>query len=134
MIYSKYILQLVKHFNKLNLFAKENYFPLDFNNEQRYHNDMIKNFSDKYTEDLFNRNKVRKFPPTILKVAYRKLLLIDATGRIEDLRVPPGNRLEKLSGNLSGKHSIRINNQWRIVFNWKENNAYDVEIIDYHKG
>ncbi len=75
---------------------------------------------------------VRKFPSTILKVAYRKLLLIDATGRIEDLRVPPGNRLEKLSGNLSGKYSIRINNQWRIIFCWKENNAYEVEIIDYH--
>ena len=95
---------------------------------------MIKSFSDKYTGDLFNRQKVRKFPPSILKVAYRKLLLIDATGRIEDLRVPPGNRLEKLSGNMLGKYSIRINNQWRIVFSWKESNAYNVQIIDYHKG
>jgi proteic killer suppression protein len=95
---------------------------------------MIKSFSDKYTEDLFNRQKVRKFPPSIIKIAYRKLLLIDATGTIEDLRVPPGNRLEKLSGNMLGKHSIRINNQWRIVFSWKENNAYNVQIIDYHKG
>ena len=95
---------------------------------------MIKSFSDKYTKDLFNREKVRKYPPSILKVAYRKLLLIDATGRIDDLGVPPGNRLEKLSGNMSGKHIIRINNQWRIVFQWKEDNAYDVQIIDYHKG
>jgi proteic killer suppression protein len=95
---------------------------------------MIKSFSDKYTEDLFNRQRVRKFPPSILKVAYRKLLLIDAAGKIDDLRIPPGNRLEKLSGNMAGKHSIRINNQWRIVFKWKESNAYQVEIIDYHKG
>ncbi len=95
---------------------------------------MIKSFSDKYTEDLFNRQRVKKFPPSILKVAYRKLLLIDAVERINDLKVPPGNRLEKLSGNLSGKYSIRINNQWRIVFEWNENNAYEVKIIDYHKG
>ena len=95
---------------------------------------MIKSFSDKYTEVLFNRQKVKRFPPSILKVAYRKLLLIDAAGRIDDLRVPPGNRLEKLSGDLSGKYSIRINNQWRIVFVWNENNAYVVKIIDYHKG
>ena len=95
---------------------------------------MIKSFSDKYTEELFNRQKVKKFPPSILKVAYRKLLLIDAVERIEDLRVPPGNRLEKLSGDLSGKFSIRINNQLRIVFDWNENNAYEVKIIDYHKG
>ena len=95
---------------------------------------MIKSFSDKYTEDLFNREKVKKFPPSILKVAYRKLLLIDAAGKVDDLRVPPGNRIKKLSGNMSGKHSIRINNQWRIVFQWKEDNAYDVKIMDYHKG
>jgi len=95
---------------------------------------MIKSFSDKHTEDLFNREKVKKFPPSILKVAYRKLLLIDAAGKVDDLRVPPGNRLEKLSGNMSGKQSIRINNQWRIVFQWKEDNAYDVKIMDYHKG
>ncbi|MCF6270946.1 MAG: type II toxin-antitoxin system RelE/ParE family toxin [Melioribacteraceae bacterium] len=93
---------------------------------------MIKSFSDKQTEDLFNRQKVRKLPPTILKVAYRKLLLIDAAGRVDDLRVPSGSRLEKLSGNLSGKYSVRINNQWRIIFLWKEDNAYEVEIIDYH--
>ena len=95
---------------------------------------MIKSFADKYTEQLFNRERVSKLPPAILKVAYRKLLIIDAAERIEDLRIPPGNRLEKLSGNLSGKYSIRINNQWRIIFNWENNNAHDVEIIDYHKG
>ena len=95
---------------------------------------MINNFSDKATEDIFNRKYVKGFPSTILKSAYRKLLLIDAAEQLEDLKIPPGNRLEKLSGDLSGKYSIRINDQWRIVFGWKKNNAYEVEIIDYHKG
>ncbi|MFZ1290789.1 MAG: type II toxin-antitoxin system RelE/ParE family toxin [Melioribacteraceae bacterium] len=95
---------------------------------------MIKSFADKNTEQLFNRERVSKLPSTILKVAYRKLLLIDASDKIEDLRIPPGNRLEKLSGDLTGKYSIRINDQWRIIFSWKENNAFEVEIIDYHKG
>ena len=95
---------------------------------------MINNFSDKSTEDLFNRKFVRYLPTTIQRLAYRKLLLIDGAERLDDLRMPPGNRLEKLSGNLSGKYSIRINDQWRIIFSWKENSAYEVEIIDYHKG
>jgi len=95
---------------------------------------MINGFSDKATEDLFNRKPVRHLPTTIHKIAYRKLLLIDGAERLDDLRVPPGNRLEKLSGDLFGKYSIRINDQWRIIFSWKENNAYEVEIIDYHKG
>lgn len=95
---------------------------------------MIKSFIDKTTEKLFNREKVRKLPSTLLKIAYRKLLLIDAAERVEDLRIPPGNRLEKLSGDLSGKYSIRINNQWRIIFRFENNNAFEVEIIDYHKG
>lgn len=95
---------------------------------------MIKSFSDKSTEDLFNRQKVKKLPPSIIKVAYRKLLLLDAAERLDDLKIPPGNRLEKLSGNLLGKFSIRINDQWRIIFTWRENSAYEVEIIDYHKG
>ena len=95
---------------------------------------MIKSFADKSAEELFKRNKVRKLPSTIVKVAYRKLLILDAAESTEDLKVPPGNRFEKLSGNLSGKYSIRINDQWRIIFSWKQNNAYEVEIIDYHKG
>lgn len=95
---------------------------------------MIKSFADKSAEELFNRNKVRKLSSTIVKVAYRKLLILDAAESTEDLKVPPGNRFEKLSGNLSGKYSIRINDQWRIIFSWKHNNAYEVEIIDYHKG
>jgi toxin HigB-1 len=95
---------------------------------------MIKSFSDKATAQLFNRNFERHIPSTIHKIAYRKLLMIDGAEKLDDLRVPPGNKLEKLHGNLSGKYSIRINEQWRIVFSWKENNAYNVEIIDYHKG
>lgn len=93
---------------------------------------MIKSFADKSTQDLFDREKVRKLPPEILKTAYRKLLIIDAAENLEDLKIPPGNKLEKLSGDLQGKYSIRINDQWRIVFNWSNNNAFEVEIIDYH--
>ena len=95
---------------------------------------MIKSFADKSTAEIFDRQIVRKLPSTILNAAYRKLLLLDAADNLNDLRIPPGNRLEKLSGNLSGKHSIRINEKWRIIFRWKENNAYDVEISDYHGG
>ena len=95
---------------------------------------MIKSFADKSTEKLFQRNRVRELPSQILKAAYKKLLLIDAAGNINDLRVPPGNMLEKLSGKLTDRYSIRINDQWRIVFKWIENDAYEVEIIDYHKG
>jgi len=95
---------------------------------------MIKSFADKSTEYLFNRRFIKRFPNQINKTAYRKLLIIDGAEQLDDLRVPPGNRLEKLSGNYSGKHSIRINDQWRIIFSWKDNNAYEVEIIDYHKG
>ena len=95
---------------------------------------MIKSFSNRITEELFNRQDAKKLPPAILKSAYRKLLLLDAAERLDDLKIPPGNRLEKLFGTLLGKYSIRINDQWRIIFSWKENNAYEVEIIDYHKG
>lgn len=95
---------------------------------------MIKSFADKSTAVLFERNRVREYPSQILKSAYKKLLLIDAAGNINDLRVPPGNMLEKLSGKLVDKYSIRINDQWRIVFKWIGNDAYEVKITDYHKG
>jgi toxin HigB-1 len=94
---------------------------------------MINSFSNKSTEDLFNRKPARHLPSAVQKVAYRKLLLIDAAEKLADLRVPPGNRLERLSGDLAGKYSIRINDQWRIIFSWKANNAYEVKITDYHK-
>jgi len=95
---------------------------------------MIRSFSNSLTEEVFDRHVVKKLPPTILKSAYRKLLILDAADRLDDLRIPPGNKLEKLSGSLSGKYSIRINDQWRIIFRWQENNAHEVEIVDYHKG
>jgi toxin HigB-1 len=93
---------------------------------------MIKSFTDKSTQLIFHREFVKNLPTSITRIAYRKLLLIDAAERIDDLRIPPGNRLEKLSGDYQGKYSIRINDQWRIVFQWKDNNAYQVEIVDYH--
>jgi proteic killer suppression protein len=93
---------------------------------------VIKSFRDKETEQLFSRHFSRRFPPNLHKVAWRKLAILDAAEQLDDPRVPPGNRLEKLSGNREGQYSIRINDQWRICFRWSEGNAYDVEVTDYH--
>ena len=93
---------------------------------------MIRSFSDKQTEKIFNRGQARKLPPEIHRRAKRKLLLIDAASSLDDLKVPPGNRLEQLSGERLGQWSIRINQQWRICFKWQEGDAYKVEIVDYH--
>lgn len=93
---------------------------------------MIKTFSCKETEKIWDGKYSRKFPSTIQQTARRKLVHINSAISIDDLRIPPGNRLEKLGGRLKGFYSIRINNQWRIIFNWKDGNAFDVEIIDYH--
>ena len=93
---------------------------------------MIRSFRDKHTEQLFNRNKPRKYPPEILRRSKIKLNLIDAAETIDDLNVPPGNRLEQLSGDRFGQWSIRINQQWRICFEWRNGDAYNVEIVDYH--
>ncbi len=93
---------------------------------------MIKSFHGKDTEKLFNRQYSSKFPSEIRRVSSRKLMYLDAADRLEDLKVPPGNRLEKLSGNRHMQHSIRINDQWRICFRWHQGDAYDVEITDYH--
>jgi len=93
---------------------------------------MIKSFKDKETEKVFNRNYSKKLPEMIQQRALRKLRMIDAATEINDLRVPPGNRLEALGGGREGQHSIRINNQWRICFTWSQGDAYDVEIVDYH--
>jgi proteic killer suppression protein len=94
--------------------------------------EMIKTFRDKDTESIFARQVVRKFPATLLMVAWRKLAILDAAGNLDDLRVPPSNRVEKLSGDRAGQYSIRINDQWRICFQWRAGNAYEVEIKDYH--
>ena len=93
---------------------------------------MIKTFADKETEKLFRRTFSKKLPPNIQLSARMKLEILDAAGALQDLRIPPGNRLEKLAGDRAGQHSIRINNQWRICFVWRQENAYDVEIVDYH--
>ncbi|MFP4393752.1 MAG: type II toxin-antitoxin system RelE/ParE family toxin [Anaerolineales bacterium] len=93
---------------------------------------MIKSFACKETHKLFRRELSRKLPQNIHRVARRKLLILDAAEALGDLRVPPGNRLEQLSGDREGQYSIRINRQWRICFEWHEGNAYSVEIVDYH--
>jgi proteic killer suppression protein len=84
------------------------------------------------TERLFRREPVRRFPADLHRLMLRKLGLVDAAEQLEDLRVPPGNRLEKLKGDRAGQHSIRVNDQWRICFRWKNGNAYEVEVVDYH--
>jgi proteic killer suppression protein len=93
---------------------------------------MIKSFKCRETEKVFRRERSRKFPPDIQRQAQKKLYLLDASLSLGDLRIPPGNRLEALAGNREGQHSIRINDQWRICFHWLDNDAHDVEIVDYH--
>ena len=93
---------------------------------------MIRSFCDPDTERLFRREKVRKLPPDLLRVALRKLVMLDAATNLTDLRVPPANHLEKLTADRLGQHSIRINDQWRICFRWVGTDAFDVEIVDYH--
>ena len=93
---------------------------------------MIKSFQNRETEKIFNREVSLKLPQNIQQVALRKLRMINNAKGVNDLRIPPANRLEKLSGNREGQHSIRINDQWRICFIWKDSDAYDVEITDYH--
>ena len=93
---------------------------------------MISSFADRETERLFERERVRRFPAELHRLMLRKLGLVDAAEELEDLRVPPGNRLEKLRGDRAGQHSIRINDQWRICFRWRDGNAFEVEIVDYH--
>jgi proteic killer suppression protein len=93
---------------------------------------MIKSFRNRETEQVFERRFVRRFPAALHRAAWRKLALLDAAEQLADLRVPPGSRLERLSGNREGQHSIRINDQWRLCFRWHEGHALDVEIADYH--
>jgi proteic killer suppression protein len=92
---------------------------------------MIKTFRDKDSETLFDDRFVRRFKP-FERPARRRLLYLHSAKSLQDLLVPPGNRLEGLSGNREGQHSIRINDQWRICFRWIDGDAYDVEIVDYH--
>jgi len=93
---------------------------------------VIKSFRCSYSERVFKRQFVRKFPRNIQQRAFMKLNAIDAAVRLEDLRLPAANRLEALKGDRKGQHSIRINDQWRICFVWREGHAEHVEIVDYH--
>lgn len=93
---------------------------------------MIQSFANRDTERLFGRELVRRYPAGLQRAMLRKLVAVDAAEQLEDLRVPPGNRVEKLKGIRAGQYSIRVNDQWRICFRWKDGNAYDVEIVDYH--
>jgi proteic killer suppression protein len=93
---------------------------------------MIASFRCKETEKVFGRQNSRRLPHSIQKVAMRKLWQVDAAVRLDDLRIPPNNHLEALTGDRAGQHSIRINQQYRICFRWEGNNATDVEIVDYH--
>jgi proteic killer suppression protein len=93
---------------------------------------VIRSFRNKDTERLWNRRHVKKLSPECSRLAYNKLILINAAESINDLRVPPGNRLEKLTGDRAGQYSVRVNNQWRICFSWSSSGASNVELVDYH--
>ena len=94
---------------------------------------MIKSFKDGETEKVYHRYFSRKLPADIQQVALRKLRMLNNAVTLADLRIPPANRLEKLRGDRKGQHSIRINERWRICFEWRDEDAFEVEIVDYHK-
>ena len=93
---------------------------------------MIRSFRDEETEKIFHRASSRKLPNEIQRTALRKLRMLNRAVTINDLRIPPANRLERLHGDREGQNSIRINDRWRVCFEWRDGNAYDVEIVDYH--
>jgi proteic killer suppression protein len=93
---------------------------------------VVKSFKNKETEKIYNREVSGKLPGDIQQVALRKLRMINNARNLNDLRMPPANKLEKLEGDRIGQHSIRINDQWRICFKWRDGDAYQVEITDYH--
>ena len=93
---------------------------------------VIKSFADEDTEALFRGERPRHLPPAILRSAARKLLVLHAAGALADMAKPPGNRLEKLKGRRLGQHSIRVNDQWHICFSWRDGDAFEVQVTDYH--
>ena len=93
---------------------------------------MIRSFRDREAENIFARQRSRRLPTEIQQVALRKLRMLNNARTLNDLRLPPANRLEVLTGDRSGQHSVRINIRWRICFEWREGDAYNVEIVDYH--
>ena len=106
--------------------------PLDRTYRSALRIPVIKSFADRRTAAIFVGYAVRHLPQQIQRRARAKLLVIDAASMLDDLRVPPGNRLEALHGDRQGQFSIRVNDQWRICFVWRDNEAWDVEIVDYH--
>ena len=93
---------------------------------------MILSFKCKETAKIFDTGYSRKFPDSILKAAIIRLAMLNRSGKLDDLKIPPSNHLEKLSGDRKGQYSIRINDKYRVCFKWRKNNAYDVEMVDYH--
>jgi proteic killer suppression protein len=93
---------------------------------------MIVSFRDRITAVVFTGRTPKGFPPELVRIAYRKLAYLDAAAHLSDMRSPPGNRLEVLSGDRTGQHSVRLNDQFRICFVWHDGNAHEVEIVDYH--
>jgi proteic killer suppression protein len=105
---------------------------LDVNNALRYAVRVIRSFKDRNTEKLFRRERSRAVPAALRRVALRKLVQLDAADTLDDLKVPPGNRLERLRGDRKGQWSIRVNERWRVCFEWRQGDAQEVEIVDYH--
>ena len=106
---------------------------LDVISVSRYYGPgMIRSFRDPESGKVFLRDRSRRLPPDVQRVAQRKLALLDGADSLQDLRVPPGNRLERLSGSREGQFSIRVNDQWRVCFRWSGTDVHDVEITDYH--
>ncbi|MDP2647155.1 MAG: type II toxin-antitoxin system RelE/ParE family toxin [Desulfobacterales bacterium] len=95
---------------------------------------MIRSFKDKEAEKIFNRERSRKLPEDLQRTALRKLRMLSRAMNLNDLRIPPANRLEKMKGDRADQYSIRINDQWRVCFKWSNNDAFEVEIADYHRG
>jgi proteic killer suppression protein len=93
---------------------------------------MIKTFADKRTHELYQTGKAKRFPPDLASRAVRKLEYVDLATSLDDLKVPPGNRLHRLEGDRNGQHAISVNDQWRICFRFEDGDTYDVEICDYH--
>lgn len=112
--------------------AARSHLTLDVINGLRYACSVIRSFRDSETQKIFERSRSRRFSAGVQKLALRKLLILDAAESLDDLRVPPGNRLEKLKGNREGQHSVRVNDQWRVCFVWKDGDAHEVEVVDYH--
>lgn len=93
---------------------------------------MIRTFADSRTRQVFTRDRVQEISAELQRAAWKKLAMLHAAGSLHDLRVPPGNRLEKLSGRREGQYSVRINDQWRLCFEWRAGDSYGVEMVDYH--